>query len=228
VKGRNRLGEHRQQPRGRVVGYLPVWLRNGAYTERDIDRATVTTVAHFAVHPCSDGMIEIPTWAPLPDPALVGRVHAAGAISLLVIGSDHAGVRDGFATMATSPEMRQTFAAAITQHVAQDGYDGIDLDRQFTPNADGRNHPDAVVASLCAGLTPDKTLPISASAGDYRGRWFGLPALMPNLAWLAVLTHALGGAGSSDRSFHSAALYPTFARSMVSPASVAESRRASG
>ncbi len=195
----------------RVVAYFPIWLRNGGYTENDIDFSTVSTVAHFAVRPRADGTVEIPDWGPFPDPALVARAHAAGASIVLVVGGDDAAARDGFAGMASSPVTRQTFIRAITQLVTDDAYDGVDLDWEFPANADDRGDLDALVAELRAGLSPGKTLSISVPASDDWGRWFDVPALVPDLDWLGAMTYALSGAGWSSRAFHNAALYATFA-----------------
>ncbi|HZQ39067.1 MAG TPA: glycoside hydrolase family 18 protein [Dehalococcoidia bacterium] len=197
-------------PSRRIVAYFPLWLRNEGYDENAIDFSTVNTVAHFAVVPRADGSIAIPDWGPFPDPALIARAHAAGATIVLVVGGDDEAARAGFAVMAASAATRDAFVVAVAALVAANGYDGVDLDWEFPADADDRNDLSALATALRTALGAGKTLSVSLPAGDERGRWFDLPALLPNFDWFGIMTYALSGAGWSDHAFHNAALYASF------------------
>jgi chitinase len=188
-----------------VVGYFPLWVRNGGYTETDIDFSVVNTVAHFSVVPRADGSIEIPDWGPFPDTALISAAHNAGASVVLVVGGDHAAATTGFAGMAASPSLRRTFIDNLTSLVNTYGYDGVDLDWEF-PKAADKSNLTALVRELRAALGAQRTLSIAGPYLDWDGG-YDLPALVSNLDWIGAMTYGLHAASWASHSGHAAGLY---------------------
>ncbi len=191
----------------RVVAYFPLWLRNSGYSENDIDFSVVTHVAHFSVSPRADGTIDVPDWGPFPDPRLIAKAHAAGAKVVLTVGGDHAAATQAFAAMTASTAARRAFVKNLTDLIAANGYDGVDLDWEFPQSAADRAGLTALVKDLRAALDNDKSLSIAAPASDWYGRWFDIPAMLPYLDWIGAMTYSLTAASWSDHSGHNAALY---------------------
>jgi chitinase len=195
----------------RVVGYFPLWVRNSGYGEQDVDFSVVTHVAHFSVSPMADGRIQVPTWGPFPDPALVNRAHAVGARVVLAVGGAHAEATDGFAGMTASPSTRQTFVGDLLSLVNTHGYDGVDLDWEFPATAAQRDNYTALVRQLRAALGPARSLSVAAPASDWFGQWLDVPAMVPYLDWIGDMTYDMHGPSWSGHSGHNAALYSTAA-----------------
>lgn len=205
--GAKRTGDSSRRAAWRVVGYLPIWAISTGYTARAIDFTVVTDVAHFAVVPRGDGSLELPDWGPFPDPELLRVAHAAGARVVLVVGGDHEAARAGFSEMAGSAAARRTFAHAVIQLLDAHGYDGVDLDWEFPNSAVDRAGLSTLVVELRAAFGEHRTLSLAAPASDYFGRWFDIPALLPNVDWIGAMTYGLNGPSWSVRSGHNAPLF---------------------
>lgn len=192
----------------RVVAYFPLWLRNGGYSENDIDFSIVTHVAHFSVSPRADGSIDIPDWGLFPDTRLITKAHAAGAKVVLTVGGDHAEATAGFAAMSANGRTRARFVHDLTALISANGYDGVDLDWEFPQNAADRANFTALVRDLRGALGRDTSLSIAGPASDWYGRWLDIPALLPNLDWIGAMTYSLAAPSWSERSGHNAPLFP--------------------
>ncbi len=195
----------------RVVGYFPIWNSNAGYTVSDIDFTVVTHVAHFAVVPRGDGTIAIPDWGRFPDANLVTTAHANGAKVVLVVGGDHAEATRGFSTMAASPRARERFVAELVNLLDRQGYDGVDLDWEFPQSDADRANLTALVRGLRLALGDGRTLSMAGAGSDWYGRWYDIPALMPNLDWFASMTYVFAAASWSATSGHNSALYGSLA-----------------
>jgi chitinase len=196
----------------RVVGYYPLWLPYLEYSEKDIDFAVITHVAHFSVIPRPDGTIEVPEeWGPgpMPSPALVNTAHAAGAKVILVVGGDLARATTGFAAMAATQSTRQAFVRNLTAMVTANGYDGVDIDWESPVNATDRSNLNALVAELRASLGSSRTLSLAVPAAASDGQLFDITALLPYVDWFGAMTYGLHGAAWSSHSGHTAPLYST-------------------
>lgn len=193
----------------RVVGYFPLWARNGGYTERDVDFSIVNHIAHFSVVPNSDGSIQVPDWGQFPDPALLNRAHENGAKVSIVVGGDHAEATRGFSVMAANTNTRARFIRDLMGLVTAHGYDGVDIDWEFPESVADRSNLTALVHELRAALGSGRTLSVAGPASDWYGRWFDLPALARDLDWIGAMTYSLNAPGWSRFAGHNAALYTT-------------------
>jgi chitinase len=196
---------------GRVVGYFPTWVRQGGYTENDIDFAVVTHVNHFSITPRADGSIFIPEWEPIPDPALVNHAHQAGAKVLIVVGGWGWEFTQGFAGLAVSADTRRAFATNLAAFITRHGYDGADLDWEYPQTAAERAGYVELVREIRAAIGPAKLLTIAAPAADWSGQYFDIAAMLPSLDWVGVMTYDLHAAGWAGHSGHNAGLYNTAA-----------------
>jgi len=195
----------------RVVGYFPLWARNSGYTEQNVDFSVVTHVAHFAVIPLGDGRIQVPTWGPFPDTALVSRAHAAGARIVLAVGGADAESTSGFAAVTASPSTRQTFISNLLALLNAYGYDGADLDWEYPATAGQRSAYVALVRELRAALGSARSLSITVPASDWFGQWFDVAAMVPYLDWVGDMTYDIHGPGWSGHSGANSPLYSTAA-----------------
>jgi chitinase len=194
-------------PSPKVVGYLPIWMRNAGYTASAVDFSVVDIVAHFSVVPRGDGSIDIPDWGPFPDPALIAAAHREGARVVLVVGGDHEAATRGFSVMASRSDTRRRFVGEVVELVRVQGYDGVDIDWEFPETASDRANLTALVSELRTALPARATLSLAAPASDWFGRWFDVPALVPHLDWVGAMSYSLQAPSLSGRSAHNAALF---------------------
>jgi chitinase len=116
------------------TGYFPGW-QQAVMPATNIDFAALTHIIHFAVVPRADGTLDTNACnlTSANSMGLVSSAHAADRKALICVGG--ANSQMGFQG-ATSPANLPGFISHLTNFMAAQGYDGIDLDWEPLTAAD--------------------------------------------------------------------------------------------
>ncbi len=171
-----------------VVGYAPNWVDMERLADAvEWGRLTHVNVA-FANPVDDEGAMSLEPKSAV----LVKKAHAAGAKALLSIGGGSASEdKELMARYAllTSAERRAGFAGQLAAHVADHGFDGLDVDLEG-PSVTGDYGP--FIEALAAVLKPKGRLLTAAVSEGYGGK--KIPdAVLPLFDFLNIM--AYDGAG---------------------------------
>jgi len=146
-----------------VTGYYPGY-RQASLPPAGIDFSVVTHVIQFSIMPNADGSVSRANGLTAAYcSALVSRAHSAGSKALICVGGG--GSRAAFQT-ATTEATRPAFINALTNFMAANGYDGIDLDWEPLPVSDFAQFTNLVkeLRTALDGFPQRKLLTVAAGA----------------------------------------------------------------
>ena len=172
----------------RVTAYYPGY-RQSYLNPVNIDFTAVTHVIHFSVVPRTDGTLNttLNGLTPAYSTALVTSAHAAGRKALICVGG--AGSQAGFRG-ATTPTNRAAFIANLTNFMATNQYDGVDLDWEPLEASDANQFTNLVIM-LRAALNlfdPPRLLTVATAS---QPSWFA--ALQNSFDQINLMTYDLAG-----------------------------------
>jgi chitinase len=180
-----------------VTGYYPGY-EQGALPPPAIDFSVVTHVIQFSILPNADGTVSRANGLTAAGSAsLVSRAHAAGRSALICVGG--AGSESAFQA-ASAASMRAAFIGNLTNFLATNDYDGIDLDWEPLPASDFNQFTNLVIElrAALAGFAQHKLLTVAAGAypnyGDPADSEAGMFAgLQSELDQINLMTYDLSG-----------------------------------
>lgn len=164
-----------------VTGYYPGY-EQASLPPTSIDFSVVTHVIQFSIMPNADGTVSRANGLTSAySSALVSRAHSAGRMALICVGGG--GSQTAFQA-ATATAVRPTFINSLTNFMATNSYDGIDLDWEPLPASDFGQFTN-LVKELRAALDrfPQHKL-LTVAAGAYSN--YGDPANAESLMYAGI------------------------------------------
>ena len=187
-----------------VLGYYPSWPCG--LEPAQIDYRAFTHICHAFVTADTSGSLK--TTGNLPSRDLTRRAHEAGTKVLLSVGGADSGAYMG--PIARDPDRRARFIATIARMVADNGYDGVDLDWEFPMNPRERDALTTMARGLRAEMAkdnPSALLTGAFSGSAWASRHVDAAALLPLLDFVNIMTYDVHGPWS-DHSGYNAPLHP--------------------
>jgi len=176
-----------------VAGYYPSWTSPLPIAK--INFGDFTHIIH-AFATIKRGAIR--TSRNLPSRELTQAGHAAGVKVLLGLGGEDSGPE--FSAMARNPVTEDACIQALAKLVADNGYDGIDVDWEFPTTADVANVVDFVskLRDALRQKNPDAlvTMPLPMGNGD--GQYFDGPKLAQLVDLIFIMTYDAHGPWKVD------------------------------
>ncbi|MGH7969120.1 MAG: glycoside hydrolase family 18 protein, partial [Limisphaerales bacterium] len=129
-----------------------------------IDFSVITHVIQFSILPNADGTVSRANGLTAAGSvSLVSRAHVAGRSALICVGG--AGSESAFQA-ASAAAMRAAFIGNLTNFLATNDYDGIDLDWEPLPASDFNQFTNLVIElrAALAGFAQPKLLTVAAGA----------------------------------------------------------------
>jgi chitinase len=185
----------------RLLGYYGYWMKweTPRYDASAIPFSQLTHISHCNISPAAaaNGSLDIP--AGFEEPALITNAHKAGVKVLICLQ----GEATTYAKLAANPTARVTFARALHDLVTTKGYDGVDNDWEVPQGPQEEANYTQLMSDLRAQL-PSPYL-LSAAIPSSPGVWgdFDLPALMPLVDFINVMTYDFHGSWSSHAGHNS-------------------------
>jgi chitinase len=180
------------------TGYYPGW-EQAAMPASSIDFTALTHIIHFSLVPNSDGTLNSSdngiTSANSAD--VVSRAHAAGVKVIICVGG--ADSESAFQA-ATSVASLPTFINSLTNFVAANGYDGVDIDWESLTVSDTQLYTNFVIRlrSALNGFSQPKLL--TAAVGTYmptnsdsKAEYLMFAAVQNQFDQINVMTYDLSG-----------------------------------
>ncbi len=180
------------------TGYYPGWEQSGMPAS-NIDFATFTHVIHFSVVPNANGTLNYQGngITPANSTDVVTRAHAAGRKVLICVGG--ASTEPSFQT-ATAAGVLPVFINNLTNFMATNGYDGVDVDWEPLTAADAPLYTNLIqgLRSALNGFASHKLLTAAVGAyspyGDPPASEYTLFAtLQSQFDQLNIMTYDLSG-----------------------------------
>lgn len=176
-----------------VVGYYPSWHSDLPIAK--INWAQFTHLIH-AFATIRKGVIH--TEGNLPSRELTQAGHAAGVKLLLGLGGADSGKE--LSAMARNPATEEACVQSLAKLVADNGYDGIDVDWEFPTAADTAN-VDAFVSKLQQALrqtNPNALVTMPLPWTNYDGQYFDGPGLAKLIDLAFLMTYDAHGPWKVD------------------------------
>ncbi len=194
------------QPHYRVAGYLPSW-KSSVMPPLALHLKDLTHVIHAFASPNANGTISVPS--NIPDPALIGAVHAGGKKILLSFGGG--GNNAGFDVVIADPRLRALFVQNTVAFITANRYDGVDIDYEPAGplNAAKRDSLTLLMKELRAGLGAADTallLTMAIPVSPYWGTGYNFSALTTVVDWFNAMTYDYHGSWTAHAG-HNAPLY---------------------
>ena len=190
------LGEarsHADETAPVVVGYFPSWTCPLPIGKINFGQFThlihaFATIKNGAIH----------TEGNLPSRELTSAGHAAGIKVLLGLGGEDSGAE--LSAMARNPATEAACVQGLAKLVADNGYDGIDVDWEFPTSADTANAV-AFVSQLRQALrqsNPDALVTMPLPWTNYDGQSFDGPKLANLIDLAFIMTYDAHGPWKVD------------------------------
>lgn len=185
-----------------VTAYYPGW-RQARLPPGLIDFEAITHLVHFGVVPRADGTLDTAqnVMTPANVAAAVSAAHRAGRKILFTVGGQ--GTHAGFAS-AIAGRRRPAFISALVKFMADNGYDGIDLDMEEILPGDAGNYAQ-FVRELRSKLDAARPRPLLTAAALWEPALFG--RLEDAFDQINLMTYNLSGPYPGWVVWHSGAIY---------------------
>lgn len=184
-----------------VLGYYPSW--ESGLPPASINYSQFTHLCHAFVTADTSGTVK--TEGNLPSRELTQHAHKAGVKVLLSLGGMDSG--NYFGTMCKDPVAYRRFIDGVMALVIDNGYDGVDIDWEFTKNADDMKALTAMALTFREELNrkrPGSLVTAAFSGSEWAGRWVDGPALLEAMDFVCVMTYDMHGPWSDHAGFNSA------------------------
>lgn len=179
----------------RVVGDYGYWsqYQNPPYGAKQIPYKKLTHINHFGVGFGSDGSLSVPDG--FLEPELIRKAHKAGVKVLLGIGGD-------FPALDGNPNLTATLVGNLWDFIAQNGYDGIDIDWEY-PTSDEADTFYGLMQDLRNTLT-SPTYVISADVPPWGGQpGYAIPQVDPFVDYFNIMMYDCAGPWTEDGQLNS-------------------------
>ena len=193
--------------RKRLLAYYTFWSKwnTPAYTAGNIPYEKLTHIAHafLLLDKKTPGNLVIDDG--LLEPSLIANAHAAGVKVLISIGGGDPAQAHTFRKIAADPALRAGFVQNVASFVAQNGYDGVDIDWEIPVNPKDTNNCIMLMQDLRNTFPAPRYLLSMAIPADPRswGSGFDVPALAPLLDFINVMTYDFYGPWSGHAGLNS-------------------------
>lgn len=177
----------------RLLAYYAYW--NDNYRAAQIPYAKLTHIAHAFLIPEADGSLTAPDG--YLEPVLIANAHAAGVRVLASVGG--ASDSGNFSSIAATESLRAAFANHVQEFVRANGYDGVDIDWEFTANATDRANLNLLIQALrekfdaSPAPAPSWLITMAVSPGDYYGQWNDYATLNHFVDFYNLMTYDFHG-----------------------------------
>lgn len=193
----------------RLLSYYPFWAKyqTPPYTAAQIPYSKMTHISHAFLLLNGDGDGRLFVDPGLLEPELIANAHAAGVKVMISIGGADPVQATAFHRMAADEAARRRFARNVHRFMADNGYDGVDIDWEV-PNAPDDTLPCILLMQALRDELPSPRWLISmAIPSDPRGygTGFDVPSLTPLLDFINVMTYDFHGPWS-DHAGHNSPL----------------------
>jgi len=148
-----------------VTGYYPGWEQS-SLPATNLDFSTLTQVIHFSVVPQADGGLDTGAnfISPAGSAAVVSAAHAAGRKALICVGGSES---ESAFQGATSTTNLAGFIGNLTNFLAANNYDGVDIDWEPLPSTDLPLYTNLVIGLRSALNTFPAHKLLTVAAGAY-------------------------------------------------------------
>lgn len=162
----------------RVVGYLPYYRYNAAFSK--LDWSALTHVNYFALTASDTGALSTTNVSAAALNNVVSTAHAAGVTVGITIGPH------SFSNLAASATARQTFANNIVNYALQYNLDAIDIDWEPPAGNNNANYG-RLIDDLYTAASPHRIM-ITAAVNPLTNE---IPAAKVNgkMAWLNLMCY---------------------------------------
>ena len=190
----------------RVVGYYPQWVQS-EFPVSNIDLSVVTHVNHAFAWPDENGNIE--SYNNMFNISNADIIHNGGRKFLLSLGGWGNDV--GFATVASSLDLRTIFIDNLIQICDTYGYDGIDIDWEYPFSESDRENLNSLISEMDAAFNshnPNLLITMAIPISNWAGQWYDFNFLKSYIDFFNAMTYDIHG-GWSAHAGHNSPLYPS-------------------
>ena len=180
----------------RLIGDYGYWSRTQTppYSADQIPFKKLTHINHAGVNFNADGSLSVPDG--FLEPELIKKAHAAGVKVLLLLGGDFSGLETNAAGLPTLIANLQIF-------LAQQGYDGLDIDWEYPSSTLDQQMFFALMKSLREAF-PTPTYFLSADVPPWGGSGYDFPDVTPLVSYFNVMMYDCAGPWTDDGQLNSA------------------------
>jgi chitinase len=176
-----------------VVGYYPSWTDKLPVNQINFGQFTHLIHAFVTI---KKGVLH--TAGNLPSRALTEAGHAAGVKVLLGFGGADSGRE--LAAMTQNPATEEACIDGLAKLVADNGYDGVDIDWEFPTAADAANVVSFVerLGQALRKTNPAALVTMPLPSTDYYGQYFDGPQLARLIDFGLIMTYNAHGPWKID------------------------------
>lgn len=180
--------------RKRLVGDYGYWSRTQTppYSAAQIPFGKLTHINHAGVSFNAKGNLKVPDGFLEPD--LIANAHAAGVKVLLLLGGDFAGLE-------TNPAALPELIKKLQKFLAENGYDGVDVDWEY-PSSDLDEKTFFALMKALRTAFPGPQI-LSADVPPWGGSGYDFPDVTPLVDYFNILMYDCAGPWTDDGQLNS-------------------------
>ena len=184
------------QPSKRLIGDYGFWSRTQTppYGAAQIPFRKLTHINHAGVSFGAKGNLRVPDG--FLEPALIAGAHAAGVKVLLLLGGDFTGLETDTKALPNLIENLRSF-------VAQNGYDGLDIDWEYPASELDRETFFALMKALRTAFPRPRYI-LSADVPPWGGTGYDFPDVTPLVDYFNIMMYDCAGPWTDDGQLNSA------------------------
>ncbi|MGB8010604.1 MAG: glycoside hydrolase family 18 protein [Terriglobales bacterium] len=194
AQGQNASAASKSKLTKRLVGDYGYWSKyqTPSYGVPQIPFSKLTHINHFGVGFGSDATLSVPDG--FLDPTLIRKAHKAGVKVLVGVGGD-------FPAFDAHPQLISVLAGNLLAFIAENGYDGVDLDWEY-PTAEEANTFYSLMVALRT-ILPSPNYVISVDAAPWGGAGYDVPQVDPFLDYFNIMQYDCAGPWTADGQLNS-------------------------
>jgi len=176
-----------------VVGYYPSWTNKLPVSQINFGQFTHLIHAFVTIQ---NGVLH--TEGNLPSRALTQGGHAAGVKVLLGLGGEDSGPQ--LSAMTRDPAKEEACVEGLAKLVADNGYDGVDIDWEFPTSTDSKNVISFVerLGQALRKTNPAALVTMPLPSADNDGQYFDGPQLARLVDFALIMTYDAHGPWKID------------------------------
>ncbi len=180
----------------RLIGDYGYWSRTQTppYSAAQIPFYKLTHINHAGVSFGAKGNLKVPDG--FLEPQLIANAHAARVKVLLLLGGDFAGLETNAAALPN-------LIAKLQKFIAQNGYDGVDIDWEYPASTLDQQTFLALMQALRTAF-PAPRYVLSADVAPWGGTGYDFPDVTPLVDYFNIMTYDCAGPWTDDGQLNSA------------------------
>jgi chitinase len=180
----------------RLIADYGFWSRTQTppYSAAQIPFRKLTHINHAGVSFGAKGNLKVPDG--FLEPALLAGAHAARVKVLLLLGGDVSG-------LGTDPTALPNLIQKLQSFIAENGYDGVDIDWEYPASELDQQTFFALMISLRTAF-PQPRYVLSADVAPWGGTGYDFPEVTPLVDYFNIMTYDCAGPWTDDGQLNSA------------------------